>query len=259
MHVVAIDGWKEESNEFAQAVADALGIMPFEARQRMIGGGPAVVASFADPQQALALEKKLIQRGIATLVIDSTTVLTRGGNSMVRRFVLRGWSLHIESADGQSTEIPYEEINMIVPCTSITEHSETKTVTERKISIGKTLLSGGIPMMKKVERKEDVTTEEREKVLFLRAGNRPLFVFRQNAMSYDGLGAAMKLSRELNFSYLISELRRLAPGAVFDDRLLNRASQVRLLGPALNPETNLYLAVEILSRSLRRGRAKWSE
>jgi hypothetical protein len=259
MHVVVIDGWKEESNELAQAVADALGIMPFEARQRMIGGGPAVVANFADPQQALALEKKLNQRGIATVVVDSTTVRTRDVHSMVRRFVLRAWSLHIETGDGQGAEIPYEDIDLMLQCTSIMEHSETKTVTERKISLGKTLLSGGIPMMKKVERKEEITTEEREKVLFLYAGNRPLFVFRQNAMTYDGLGAAMKLSRELNFAYLVSELRRFAPGAVVDDRLLNRAGQARLLGPALNPETNLYLAVEILARSLRRRRDKWSD
>jgi hypothetical protein len=256
MHVVAIDGWKEESNELAQAIADALGIMPFEARQRIVGGGPAVVASFADPQQALALEKKLNQRGIATLVVDATAARSIGGQYIVRRFVLRGWSLHIETVDGQSAEIPYENIDMILPGTSIIEHSETKTVTERKISIGKTLISGGIPMMKKVERKEEVTSEEREKVLFLYAGNRPPVVFRQNAMTYDGLGAAMKLSRELNFSYLISELRRLAPEAVYDDRLLNRAGQVRILGPALNPETNMYLAFEIFSRSLQRGRAK---
>ena len=36
---------------------------------------------------------------------------------------------------------------------------------------------------------------------------------------------------------------------------LNRVGQVRLLGPALNPETSLDLAAEILARSLRRGRS----
>jgi hypothetical protein len=259
MHVVAIDGWKEESNELAQAVADALGIMPYEARQRMVGGGPAVVASFADMQQALVLERKLSQRGIATLVVDVSDVRGRGGHCNVRRFVLGGWSLSVDMGDGQGTEILYEDIEIILPCTSIIERSETKTVTERKISIGKTLLSGGIPMMKKVERKEEVKTEEREKVLFLYAGNRPPVVFRQNAMAYDGLGTAMKMSREMNFTYLMSELRRLASGAVYDERLLNRAGQVRLLGPALNPESFLYLAVEILSRSRRRERGKWVE
>jgi hypothetical protein len=158
-----------------------------------VGGGPAVVASFADPQQAL-LWRKLNQRGIATLVVDVRLPQHRRPFHS-SPFCVGGWSLLIETGDGQSAEIPYENIDMILPGTSIIEHSETKTVTERKISIGKTLLSGGIPMMKKVERKEEVTSEEREKVLFLYAGNRPPVVFRQNAISYDGLGAAMKLSR----------------------------------------------------------------
>jgi hypothetical protein len=50
---------------------------------------------------------------------------------------------------------------------------------------------------------------------------------------------------------LISELRRLSPRASYDDRLLKRVGLARLLGPALDPETNLDLAAEILARSLR--------
>jgi len=255
MHVVAICSWKEETSELVQALATALGITVFEARPRMIGNGPAVVASFADPQAAQALAKKLNQSGIATLVVDATAVLSRAGHFIVRRFELNEWSMRIESNDGQREDIPYVEIDLLLPATNIVGVSETKTVVERKFSIGKTVLSGGIPMTKKIEHREEVTSEERRKVLYLYAGNRSPVVFSQDGMTYDGLGAAMKLSRELNFSHLMSELRRFCPGAGYDDRLLNRIGQVRLLGPALNPETNLDLAAEILARSLRRGRS----
>jgi hypothetical protein len=254
MHIVVIHGWKEETTELVQAISSALGIMDFEARQRMIGNGPAVVANFADPQQALTLAEKLNQNKIATLVVDVTAVRNRAGHFIVRRFELNEGSMRIETGDRHSAEIPYGEIDLLLPSTSIVEHSETKTVTERRLSVGKTILSGGIPMSKKVKRQEEVTTEERMKVLYLYAGNRLPIVFSQNGMIYDGLGAAMKLSRELNFTYLISELRRLSPGAVYDDRLRNRVGLARLLGPTQNPETNLDLAVEILARSLRHGR-----
>ncbi|MCJ7663493.1 MAG: hypothetical protein MUO24_04560 [Desulfobacterales bacterium] len=255
MHVVVIHGWKEETTELVQAISSALGIMVFEARQRMIGGGPAVVGSFADPQQALSLAKKLNQNKIATLVVDATAVRSGAGHFIVRRFELNESSMRIETGDRQRAEVPYGEIDLLLPSTSIVEHSETKTVTGRKLSLGKTILSGGIPMSKKVKHQEEVTTEERSKVLYLYAGNRLPIVFSQNGMIYDGLGAAMKLSRELNFTYLISELRRLSPGAVYDDRLRNRVGLVRLLGPTQSPETNLDLAAEILARSLRRGRS----
>jgi hypothetical protein len=254
MHCVVIHGWKAETTELVQALSNALGITIFEARQRMIGNGPAVAANCADQAQALALADRLKQSGIATLIVDAAVIRGSAGYFIVRRFELNEAALRIEQADRQQAVIPYGEIDLLLPATSICEYSEKKTVTGRKFSIGKTIMAGGIPMSKKVERQEEVTIEERSKVLYLYAGSRLPIVFSQNGMVYDGLGAAMKLTRELNFTYLISELRRLSLGAVYDERLRNRAGLVRLLGPALDPETNLDLAVEILARALRMGR-----
>ncbi|MCJ7813571.1 hypothetical protein MUP95_09690 [bacterium] len=252
MHVVVIYGWKEETTGLAQVISRALGLTVFEVHQRMMGGSPTVVASFADPQQALVLTKKLNQNGIATLVVDAAEVRSRAGYFIVRRFELHESSLRIETGDRQRAEILYREIDVLLPGPSIVKYSETKTVTERKFSLGKTLLAGGIPMSKKVEHQKDMSTEKHRKVLYLYVGKQQQpVVFSQDGMTYDGLGAAMKISRELNFTYLISELHRLSPGAAYDDRLLKRIGQVRLLGPTLNPETNLDLAVEILARILR--------
>jgi hypothetical protein len=251
VHVVVIHGWKAETTELVQAISGILGILVSEVRQRIIGGGPAVMASFADPQQARALSEKLNQNGIATMVVDAAEISRRANQFICRRFELGEALLRIETSDRQQAEIPYREIGLLLAATSIVAYSETKKVTERKFSLGKTILAGGIPMSKKVEHQQRVTIEERGKVLYLYAGDWPLIVFSQDGMIYDGLGAAMKLTRELNFTYVINELRRLCPGAIYDDRLLKRVGQVRLLGPALSPETHLDLAVEILARSLR--------
>jgi hypothetical protein len=106
-------------------------------------------------------------------------------------------------------------------------------------------------MTKKVESQEEVSTEERDNILNLYSAELPPVVFGQSGMTYDGFGPAMKLTRDLNFSFLKSELRRLCPAAAFDERLSNRLGQVRLLGPTLTPESNLDLAFEILARNLR--------
>jgi hypothetical protein len=254
MHVVVIHGWKEEKTELIQELAVTLGIMAYEMRQRMIGGGPAVVANFADPEKARSMAVQLNQSGVATLTIDADAVRGNADRFVVRRFEMKERVLRIEASDGQCAEIAYEDIDLLLPGTRIRGQSETKTVTESKFSLGRTILSGGIPMTKKVERQEEVSTEERDNILCLYAGERPPVIFSQSGLSYDGLGADMKLSRELNFAYLKSELRRLCPAAGYDDRLLNRLGQVRVLGSAQNPETNLDLAFHILARSLRRGR-----
>jgi hypothetical protein len=251
MFVVAIYGWREETPEMAQALAGTLGIMVFEARQRLIGGGPSVVASFADLLQARALAEKVNSCGIKAFIVDATTVRQRGGFFIVRRFTFEDRMLKIETHNGQQERLPYAEIELLLTGTSVVGSSETKTIVEKKFSLGKTLLAGGIPMTKKVERQEEVSSEESEQVLYLYTHDRPTAIFSQNGMNYDGFGAEMKLSRKLNFSHLISQLRLHASGAAFDDRLLNKISQVRLLGPAQGREASLDLAAEVLAQSLR--------
>lgn len=255
MHVVAICNFNEGTAESVQALANALGITVDEARLRVFGNRPAVVASFAEQTPALELAGKLKQSGIATLVFDAAALKSNTGYFIVRRFVLKERSIAIEAGDGRMAEILFDEVELLLPCTSIVEVYGQKAVIERKLSIGKTILSGGIPMTTKVERLEGVKSEERGKVLYLYSAKLPPVVFSQAGMTFDGLGPAMKLSRELNFTYLTGELRRLCTKAVYDDLLLNRTGQTRLLGPGLNPETNLNIAVEVLARCLRlRGR-----
>jgi len=248
--VVAIYGWREETAEMAQALAGALGIMAFEARQRLIGGGPSVVASFADQQQARQLADKINCSGIKTLLVDASLVRLRDCFVIVRRFEFAERGLKIETHTGQQETLPYAEIELLLTGTSVVGYNETKTVVEKKFSLGKTLLSGGIPMTTKVERQEDVSSEESEQVLYLYSHDRPAAIFSLNGLSYDGFGAEMKLSRNLNFAHLISQLRQLATGALFDDRLQNRINQTRLLGPAQGREASLDLATEILARCL---------
>ncbi len=251
MHVVVIHGWKEGTADMVQILAQLLRVTPFEAGQRLIGGGPAIVAGFAESGPARSLAVALQEKGIPAFVMDAESVRSAASRLVVRRFELCERVLILDGVNGKRAEIPYAEIDVLLPAVGITTSSETRTLVERKFSLGQTIISGGIPMSKKVERKEEVKTEERRKLLYLYAGNRPPALLSQDGMSYEGFGAAMRHSRELNFNYLTSELRRLAVGAVYDERLLNRVAQVRLLGPGRDPETHLDLAAEILARTLR--------
>jgi hypothetical protein len=252
MHVVVIHGWQEAGAGLLQVIAAASGLSVYEVRQHMIGGGPALLASFAGPEQAGALSLRLDDAGVGAFVVDTASLHGAPGRLVVRRFELGERALRLESVDGASSEVPYGEIESLLPATRVSGQTESKTVTERKFSLGRTVLSGGIPLTKTVTRQEEVATEDRTKCLYLYARQRPQVVFRQNGMNYDGFGAAMKLSQELNFAYLTGELRRLCPAAVFDERLVSRAGQVRLLGPAQSFEAGLHLAAEILARSLKR-------
>jgi len=239
--------------ELARALAAVLGATVFDAQQRLIGNGPTVVACFAEPRPAQELQKNLQQAGFEGFVVDVAATRNERTPFMVYRFKLEEPVFRIKDADGCQDEIAYSEIDMLLTATRIAGRAETHTVTERKFSMGKTLLAGGMPMTKKVKHQEVVSIEERERVLYLCSKNRQRVLCAQNGMVYDGFGAEMKPTQEMNFNFLVSELRRRCPDAAYDDRLLKRAGQVKLLGPRLDPDTHLGLAVEILARVAAKG------
>ncbi|WP_432822639.1 hypothetical protein [Trichloromonas sp.] len=252
MHLVAVHDWPKDEAAVAKTIADTLGILVFEARQKISGGGPAVLANFAEPRQAEALAVRLSREEVPALVIDTLAVRNRNAPFNVRRCVLKTQALRLESAAGETCDIDYDTIELLLVATCSAGQMQTiGKVTQRKFSLGKTLLAGGVPMTKKVTSTQTVLTEARDETLWLYARGQTMVIFDRAAMNYDGLGEGMKMTRELNFAHLKNELRRLAPQAGFDDRLLRRAALVRVLGPALSPEADLDLAFEILARSLR--------
>ena len=236
MFLVVVHNWQREEADVAQIIATTMGTVAFEARQKISGGGPAVLASFADPHKAEALSARLSQGGVPTLVIDTAEVRSGDSPRYVSRFVLEPQSLRLELFDGDLCEVDYSSIELML--VAICKSGESKTIateTKRKFSLGKTLLAGGVPMTKQVKSEKTVLAEERDETLWLYAHGRTAIVFDRSEMNYDGLGDAMQFTRNLNFTHLKNELQRLAPQARYDDRLLKRASLVRLLGPALNP------------------------
>lgn len=252
MHIIAVYGWQKEEVAVAKIIADTMGTLAFEARQKISGGGPAVLTSFADQHQAETIAARLSQDGVPALVIDTAAVRSRNQPLQVRRFVLETQALRLESFAGELFDINYDTIDLLLVATCNSGQTQTTdTVTERKFSLGRTLLAGGVPMTRKVTREETVTIEERSETLWLYTQKQATVIFDRAAMNYAGLGDAMQLSHDLNFAHMKNELRRLAPQASYDDRLLKRAGLVRVLGSSLSPETDLDLAFEILARSLR--------
>ncbi|MCD6188037.1 MAG: hypothetical protein J7K09_07715 [Desulfuromusa sp.] len=251
MHLVAVHHWQQEEAVVTEAIATALNILVFEARQKITGGWPVVIANFADQSQAAELATKLTHEGVPALVID--TQLVRGNNRRqhIRSFELGAEALQVETLSGEPLKIGYETIQLLLIASCSTGQIQTsETTTQRKFSLGKTLLAGGIPMTKKIKTTETTSSEERDKTLWLYTSTGETLVFTRNAMDYSGLGEVRQITCDLNFNYLLKDLQRLAPQAHYNDRLLTRVGQVQTLGPVLNPESDLDLAFEILSQSL---------
>ncbi|MCF6179401.1 MAG: hypothetical protein L3J63_08450 [Geopsychrobacter sp.] len=255
MHLVVIYGWQKEDTEVSNLIAATLGILVFEARQRVACGSPVVLGSFSDSQQAKGLADRLAENGVPALVIDSQSLRNGPPPCLARRFMFGAQSLQIEFIDAESIKLDYARVDLLLCATSIVGEMPTETTEiKRKFSLGKTLLAGGVPMTKKVTLKTKSRIVEPDETLWMYAQGQAPVAFNRAMLKYDGLGDAMQMTRTLNFTYLKQELRRLTPQAIYDDRLLEKPRLARLLGPSLCPETDLDLAFEVLSRThLERG------
>jgi len=249
MHIVVIYGWQDLSDELAGRLAKLLNLVPFETKQRLLRGGPTVIANFAQPEAAGNLAEKLVEIGLQSLVIDTDRPSRMNHRYTVKSFRFGKNILRIETCEGPKADIPYEQINLLLAGTGIVP-TMTQTTTVRKISLKKTVLAGGIPLHKEVTRHETLQDEQRQEILYLQAGKRSAFVFRQHKTGFDGLGSSMQLTSDRNLALLKQRLRQNCPNLRYDERLLTRSGQVRLLGPALNPEQYFDLALEILQQAL---------
>ena len=252
MYIVVVHNWQMEESEAAKTIADIMNALVFEARQKIANGGPAVLVNFADQVQAETLANKLAENGVPAFVIDPVTNRKENRSHYVHSFILGPQSLQLELSGGELCNIDYDTIEQLLVATCNVGQTKTpETVTTRKFSLGKTLLAGGVPMTKKVKSEEPAISNERDETLWLYTRGHATMIFDRGTLNYNGLGDAMQLTRDLNFTHLKSELHRLAGKACYDERLLKRAELIRLLGPTLNPEADLDLAFEILSQSLR--------
>lgn len=252
MHIVAIHRLGPDRETRAAALASALGITMYEAlsRLRSPGNGPFTIGVFADQQRAMQIEEKLRSSGFSAVVLTEAEIIAERSPLIVRKFGLGGNDLSLTTETGQSLSISFLNIRLILRGTGIVRGTATETLKTRSLSLGRAVMSSGLMMTKTTKTVQEVATEEREAFFNLYAEGPRVMVFRENALLYDSLGTALQPSRALNFTHLITELRRRAPNAQYDERLLTRPAQVALLGPTLNPEEHLSAATALLAKTL---------
>ncbi len=253
MHVVAIHSLKDDKQAMAGALGTVLKGTAFEAlsRLRAPGSGPFVVGVFAEREQAAALAGQLEAGGFSAAVLSADELETETAQWSIRRFGLNEHDLRVESVDGQSRTLAYQDIGLILRGTGISSSTSIETTKQRKFDLGTAVLSSGLKMTKMTKTTREVTREEREGFFTLYAANTPTLLFRENSLVYDALGSERGLSRSANFVKLTAEMRRRCPAARYDDRLLNRAGSAALLGPSLSPEEHLVVATALLAKVLR--------
>lgn len=253
MHILAVDHLGEDREAMGQALAQALGITLFEARTRIAGAGagPVIITSFGDARDADKRAEQLRAAGINPLVLSQDEIETDKKRIIARTFFLADTELVVGTRTGEEVRMAYTDITVIIRGTRITHTSKTETEKKTKFDPGAAILSGGLKMTKSVTVTSTTSSDLRDSFLHIYGATLQPIVFLESGVLYDSLGPALQLTRTANFIHLLGQLRQRCPAALFDDRLLNKPGQSRLLGPLFTPEAHLDIAISVLARSLR--------
>jgi hypothetical protein len=217
--VVALTSLAGSIEAEAKALAADLGATPYETRMKLAPGLPAIVLSTTDPEAANRLAGQLRARKHRASVCRAADVVAASAMVSMRTFQLAG-----DGLDSGVEQLPWSEVSAIIHARTPQQTDHHETVKEKKFSVGRAVMSGGLVMSKTVTREVTTHGEASEHVLYLfRATGDTPWLMREHGTNYSGLGIALDPTSTRNFMQAIATFRKHAPNARFDDSLVRRS------------------------------------
>jgi hypothetical protein len=215
----------------AAALAPVLGRSAYEARLALAAPPPAVLLETPDVDAARSLLALLRQRGHGAVACDTASVTPSENMITPRNFRFDEMCLIADEQPG----IEYAAVAALLRATHARRQENTSERTEKKLSLARSALTGGVVNTKSVTVTERSVVHEREQVLYVmnRSGSGHV-ILRETRLRYAGLGTQIGMSTTENFGSVVNLMRERAPSALFDDRLLKtrHAGTVRQSGAA---------------------------
>lgn len=230
MQLVASVGQARDIEVAVSTLVTAAGMTAAEARMRLAPEPPALLARLP-PDRAAALVEVLGRAGLVALAIDED-VPAESERFKARSFALDDGAARFTDRGGATLTLPWEALRVVLrglrTARTTTEHTETT----RKLSVGRAVLTGGLVMTRKTTSTVHGSHEDTEQFILVHADAGERVILAEETLEFSGLGPLLQPARTANMGVLAQELKRRAPRAFHDDRLvrLGRRSLPFVLG-----------------------------
>jgi len=246
VYLVAIHAVDPQNSALARTLAKVLGCTAYEARSRLVSAGPSIVAHGPESRPLQDLASRLKVAGFRVLLLNTTAIERPGLWWEARSFELSPTAWRITTRDGSRTVMKWSQVNLIARGKALIETSSTEVHEGKRFSAARAIASGGMVRKKKVRTETTKTETEQEGFLHI-YGPGSVIVIHETGVNYGGLGGGLQPTRSGNFIALLALMRKRAPHAKFDDRLLRHAGLVQILGVGLDPGGHTHLASALLA------------
>jgi len=204
-------------------VVSIVGKSPYETRLRLTGKIPKIIANFDNLPRAESATRNLSELGLRVITVSDSRLRKPAEIFKARSLRFDGLAVTFLDRSGQSKTLQAADLFLIL---SVKMHTVTETQSikiTRKINIAATILTGGIPIPKKVKEKITNTSYQTESFIRLYDGTSPEFAVQisQAAFDYSFLGSEMSSSAAANFVIAVKKIREALPQVIFDDSLID--------------------------------------
>jgi hypothetical protein len=190
----------------------------------LAGKVPKLIAHYHTASEAESIARSLADLGIVAFTCEDIQIRKRPlkvFNAHKLNFNQRAVIFH--DRNGEVVKLEEPDVFLIVKG-KIQTYVETDNSTPKlKLSVGKTLLTGGIPIWNQVQEKTASKTLREE--LFLRFYDRstaePKVELTQQGVDYSFLGRKVAFSSLMNFENTACTIKEAFPHAIFDDKLMH--------------------------------------
>jgi hypothetical protein len=225
MHLVALLEYPAPLDAAVARLAHIADLSPYEARTRIQGDPPRIAAVVAEYGPAEDLALALSDAGFASAVVPAASIERDADRHILTTLAFGRDQLDATLRDGSIRTIRYADLALVIQGVRLTATSVTEETNTRKFSAARAVLTGGLVMNKTVAKTTTHVAETREAFLyFYEAGRSPALALYERRTHYGFLGASLQPSAAANFATVVAEVRKRAPDARFDARLVRPTS-----------------------------------
>ena len=253
---VAVAPPKTLGADLLNKVASLLGKEILDTRLLLAGQIPRIVISSPNIETAGSIAQDLGIAGLVAFVCRDSELRNRSASFAAHTMRRGEKEVIFWDRRGREVRVGADDTFLIIRGRMPSITQEKTSTTKMKLNVPATVLTGGIPIMRRVTKKTAKESYQNEDFvrIFDRRSADPRVEILQNHVDYTFLGPDLTPSTPANFTIVVKKLREWFPLAILDERLTRRyMADVPVAGPADALEINCKL-VYFSRLAIERGR-----
>ena len=218
MKLVAIVRAPARPDEAPAALAEALGLVPAEARMRLAAEPPALLARL-EPDRADALVASLRKAGLAALAVEVLCPTDRD-RTVAQSFSFDGACVTFTPRFGDPMKVPWTDVLAILRGVRASRSDVARSEKSKRFSPGAAIATGGLLLTRSSTKTVRSSEESTEQVILVYTRDGRAAMLAERELAFSCLGPGMQPSSTGNMVELARRLREGAKGAFYDERLL---------------------------------------